>query len=85
MVIDVKGARSVKKKYPEATTIFIQPSNIDELKTRMKKSNFSEHDMGVRLRTALSEMNASDEFNHVVINKEGHIKQAIQKVVEIVQ
>lgn len=85
LVIDVKGAKSVKEKYPDAKTIFIQPSNIDDLKKRMEKSNFSEHDMGVRLRTALTEMETSDEFDYVVINKEGHLKQAINKVTNIIK
>lgn len=35
--IDVKGAKSVKRKFPEAVIIFLKPPNQEELARRLKK------------------------------------------------
>ncbi|MDR1925466.1 MAG: guanylate kinase [Planctomycetaceae bacterium] len=67
--IDVKGAMSVKKQFPDAITIFVEPPNIDTLKERLRgRGTESDEAMQNRLNTAIEELNHAHEFQKRIVN-----------------
>ncbi|MBM3248584.1 MAG: guanylate kinase [Candidatus Omnitrophica bacterium] len=67
--IDVKGARVVKKLYPEACGIFIMPPSGGALKQRLhKRSTESKQSMLRRLKLAKWEIGFAKKYDYVIIN-----------------
>lgn len=81
--IDVKGALSLKKLYPQAILIFIKPPSLEELKNRLKhRKSESEEAIERRLKRIDYEYNESLNFDHIVIND--NLMQTIEKIEEII-
>ena len=69
--IEVQGARQVRAAMPEAVLIFIAPPNPAALRERLEgRGTDSPEAIARRLRTAEIELEAQDEFPHVVVNDE---------------
>ncbi len=68
--IDVQGAAILRQKgQPEATHIFISPPNLVELERRLRgRGTESEKVIKVRLKNAVTEMNAAAAYEYLVIN-----------------
>ena len=81
---DVQGAASIKKLAPEAVFIFLGPPSMEELGERLRQRMSESPDaLAVRLKTAESEMREATEFDHVVINRQGRLDEAIEEIEEI--
>ena len=75
LVIDVQGAEEVRRKMPEATTVFILPPSFASLEERLRRRCHAENhndeaDLAVRLATAREEVVRSVEFDYVIVNEE---------------
>jgi guanylate kinase len=82
--IDVQGARQVKASRPETKTIFIAPPTWDDLVARLRgRGTESAEEQAIRLETARVELEAQDEFDHVVINDE--VARCAHEVLELMQ
>lgn len=68
LIIDVQGAKTIKKIYKNAVSIFIAPPNIKELKKRIAARNDGTQDIEVRLKTAEKELKQIKFYDYVVIN-----------------
>ena len=69
LVIEVQGALKVKKLMPDALFIFILPPSINELKERLPgRGTDSPESIEGRIRTALKEIDISDEYDYQIIN-----------------
>jgi guanylate kinase len=69
--VDVKGALSIKRIYPDSFTIFINPPSLEELVNRLKTRNTeSPEDFQKRIDRAKMELEQKDKFDYVVENKE---------------
>lgn len=68
LVIDVQGAKTVKKLYKEAVTIFITPPDFSELKKRIAARNDGTTDIKVRLESARKELKRIKFYDYLVIN-----------------
>jgi guanylate kinase len=69
--IEVQGARQVRAAMPEAVLIFIAPPHPAALRERLEgRGTDSPEAIARRLRTAEIELEAQDEFLHVVVNDE---------------
>jgi len=67
--IDLAGARQVRRAMPLARLVFLAPPSWDELVRRLTgRGTEDPEEQGRRLATARTEMEAADEFDHVVIN-----------------
>ncbi len=69
--IDVKGALSIKHKYPDAVLFFVMPPSFDELKNRLIKRNTeSSEDLQKRIDRAEMEMSFAEkkEFDYKIVN-----------------
>ena len=67
--IDVKGARDLRKVYPDAIMIFIVPSSQDELERRLKLRGLDDAEViGKRLIGAAKEIHEASEYQYVIVN-----------------
>jgi guanylate kinase len=82
--VDVKGALNIKKCYPEAILIFIEPPSIETIKQRLIQRNTeSEEDFIKRIERADLEMSYKDKFDYSVLNL--NLEEAINQVKEIIE
>jgi guanylate kinase len=69
MDVDVQGAETFKRKFPDAVSIFIVPPSIDELRRRViKRDGRVPSDLEVRMANATLELKRAGEFDFQVIN-----------------
>lgn len=67
--IDVQGAENVRKKIPEAVSIFILPPSFEVLKQRLTaRATEKQEDLELRLTNAKGEVERFSEFEYIVIN-----------------
>jgi guanylate kinase len=85
MRVDVQGARTLRRLVPEAVFIFLIPASEEELVRRLRaRSTEDEKDLELRLAIAREEMKSLEEFDYVVINADGRLDEAVQKVMAII-
>ena len=83
LVIDVQGARQVRRRGAETTAIFVMPPSFDVLERRLRgRSKDSEEAMQRRLRVARQEVAAFAEYDFLVINDE--LSAAVDRLRSIV-
>ena len=81
--IDVQGAETVKKAYPEATFVFILPPSRRELERRLKERRTDDSaEMAKRLKNALGELWAARSYNYVIVNDD--IERAMSELESII-
>ena len=67
--IDVQGARLIRSSVPEAVLVFVLPPSADALLARLTGRGTEQGaQVARRLRTAVDELKAVAEFDHVVVN-----------------
>lgn len=81
MTIDVKGARSVKRIFPEAVTVFLLPPDLKTLVQRLKGRGEKPENVAIRLETARSEIKVASRFDYLVINDK--LPEAVREVAAI--
>jgi guanylate kinase len=82
--IEVQGARQVRDSLPEAVQIFIAPPHEEALRARLVgRGDTAPEDMEERLQTARTELEARDEFAHVVVND--RLEDAVEELTRIVR
>ncbi len=68
--LDVQGAESFKKIFPDATYIFIVPPSWQELEKRLVGREKRKDDrIKNRLHTARSELKAFEMYDYIVVNR----------------
>jgi guanylate kinase len=71
LVIDVQGARQVRRHQPSVASVFVLPPSFDVLESRLRgRSQDTEEQMRRRLETARREVAAVPEYDYVVVNDE---------------
>lgn len=84
MRLDVQGAATVRRKVPQALTIFLAPPSLDALLHRLhRRASDSPQQRQERLEMALAEMARLSEFDYLVVNEEGRLDDTVKCVVEI--
>jgi guanylate kinase len=82
--IDVQGALAVVERYPQAVTIFVHPSSIDELERRLRsRGTESEESIRRRLDTARREMDCADRYRYQVVNDD--VETAVREICDIIR
>ncbi|PIS11013.1 MAG: guanylate kinase [Bdellovibrio sp. CG10_big_fil_rev_8_21_14_0_10_47_8] len=84
MDVDVQGAETFRRKYPESKSIFILPPSIDELRRRViKRDGKVPADLEVRMTNAEKEIQFADKFDFQIVNDDFHTSYAkFKKIVE---
>ncbi len=81
--VDVHGARSIKKKYPEAVAIFVMTPSFEILEQRLRdRGTETESSLAIRLGSAKRELAQYDMFDYIVFNDE--IDVATREVLDII-
>jgi guanylate kinase len=69
--IDVQGADSIIKNFPDAVSIFILPPSFEVLKARLTARATETHEnLNLRLKNSFGEVQKFKEFQYIVINDE---------------
>lgn len=82
--IDVQGARTLVKKYPDSLTIFILPPSVEELRARLEaRDKGKTHNLELRIKNAEREIKEATFFTYSIINADLSKAYAeLKKVVE---
>lgn len=82
--IDVEGARSVLRQYPDAVSIFVHPGSMEELERRLRDRG-TENSAAIERRLAVArvEMDARELYRHEIINDD--LGQAVLAVCRLLQ
>ncbi|MBI2845342.1 MAG: guanylate kinase [Chloroflexi bacterium] len=84
--IDIQGAKTVKDLAPQGVFIFLAPSSMEELEARLRlRKTEAGADLERKIATAREEMKALPMFDYVVINRDGALEEAVEKVLAIIQ
>ncbi len=82
--VDVKGARSIKRRYPEALLVFLRPPTREVQSERLRQRGDDPADIERRLaRAADEERIAEQEFDAIVVNDD--LDRAVGEVATIVE
>jgi len=85
--VDVKGALSLKKIYPESILIFIDPPTVEVLVKRLKNRNTENPvDLQKRIDRAKMELSHKQDFDYIFVNDELHkvyisVKELIKEII----
>lgn len=83
--INVDGAATVRRIAPEAVFIFLAPASSEELRERLSlRRTESQAEIDTRLAVATSEMEQLDNFDYVVLNREGRLDEAVGQIRAII-
>lgn len=82
--IDIQGALSVKKIYPDGVFIFILPPSMEELRHRIeKRGTETEESLRTRFNSAYKEIAYVNEYEYAVVNDE--VDNAVSKIEFIIK
>ena len=83
LVIDVKGARQVKARAVDHTSIFVMPPSFQILEQRLRgRSKDTEEQMQRRLITAREEASSYADYDYVVVNDD--LEATVVRLQEII-
>jgi guanylate kinase len=81
---DVQGASTIRRLMPEAVLVFIAPASLEELEERIRtRGADDEAAVDRRLATARAEMARQGEFEYVIVNEQGRLDAAADRLEEI--
>ena len=83
--LDVKGAMSVKKLYPNnSLSIFVEPPSVEDLRLRLQKRGTDNNErINKRLERLESELTYKSNFDFHVINDD--LNQAVNEIMNIIK
>lgn len=68
--VDVNGAAQIRKKLPDAISVFIMPPSLAELKSRLSgRGTETAEAIEKRLAEALGEIRRAEEYDYIVVNE----------------
>ena len=84
LLIDVQGARQVRKSALPALFIFIAPPHEKALRERLReRGREAEDELTERLAEARREIQASSEYDHVVVNED--LARTVEEVESLIE
>ena len=84
--VDIQGTATIKRLVPDAVSIIIAPSSIEELRRRLvRRGTESNHVMEQRLASATAELERTGVFDHRVLNADGKLDEAVAAVEAIIE
>ena len=84
--VDVQGAKRIKELIPDVVLIFIKPEKTESLRKRLiERGVNTTTEMSTRLKTAEREIQTSNFFDFIIVNKDGNLQYAVKKVLDIIK
>ncbi len=82
--VDVQGAATIRSLVPQAVAIFLLAASEEEMVARLRGRKTEEPGMlSMRIATAREELRRLDEFDYVVVNRDGCLDDAVRQVLAI--
>jgi guanylate kinase len=86
MRVDVQGAATIRRLAPEAVLIFLTAESKDELVRRLKgRGTETPEQLAERVGKIEWEMSRMQEFDYVVVNREGELDRTVAQIAAIVE
>ncbi len=84
--VDVQGADTYRKLFPEALLIFLLPTNPEELIFRLRdRRTETEQSIALRMATTRKELEYLPIFDYIVFNPAGKLDEAVDNIEAIIQ
>jgi guanylate kinase len=84
--IDVQGAAQVKQRLPDAVFVFLAPPSLKVLEERLRGRNTeSPEQLAIRIGDATREMAALPNYDYCVVNHEGRLSEAVDRLAAIIE
>jgi guanylate kinase len=82
--LDVQGAATIRRLYPEAILVFLVPNSKEEWYDRLcdRKSETPET-LKVRVDTAIKEIEQINIFDYIVLNAQDRLEAAVEDIIDI--
>lgn len=81
--IEVDGAQNVRRVFPDAVLIFIEPPSINDLRLRLLgRGSETEESIKSRLDRAIEELSFKDKYDYIIVNDK--LERAISDVENII-
>ena len=81
--LDLQGARQIKKRFPDSTSIFIVPPSLQTLRERLeKRSSYDGTDIDLRMTEAVQEIRECRNFDFLIVNDD--LRQAVREVEAVI-
>ena len=81
--IEVNGAEQIRKKFPDALSIFLMPPSKNELEKRIRnRGTENEESIIKRLERASFEIDSSKNFDHVITNLD--VEETVKTILEVI-
>ncbi len=85
MRLDVQGAATIRKLYPEALLIFLTTQDENELIERLQtRKTETPDELNLRIAMARKELNRVNEFDYVVVNRAGQLDDTVDTILAII-
>ena len=85
MRVDVQGAATLRRLLPGGVFVFLAPDEMRDLEGRLRERGMDERAVRLRLETAERELAQREQFDHVVVNVEGDLDGAVDRVLAIAE
>ncbi len=84
--VDVLGAMQLKQEFgDQVVLVFVEASDKNLLASRMRKrSEVSDEELNTRLRRVEFEHEFAEDYDYVIVNREGQVEASIQEMIDIV-
>jgi guanylate kinase len=81
--IDVKGALSIKRIYPDSHLVYIIPPSYQEIIRRLKnRKTETVKDLNKRIKRAKMELSQKDKFDYIIVNE--NLNKAISETLILI-
>lgn len=82
--IETVGALNMMKAFPDSISIFLAPPSYTVLEQRLRgRGTETEGDIQKRLSRAKEEIQISQHYKYIVLNRDGEMLRAAQKILDI--
>lgn len=85
MRVDVQGAATIRRLYPQALLIFLTTRDEEELVNRLRaRKSETADEINLRIAMARKELRRIKEFDYVVVNRDGHLDETVDTILAII-
>lgn len=86
MRVDVQGAATIRRICPDAVLVFLTTQSEEEMVSRLQaRQSESPEQLKLRIATARQELKRMDEFDYVVVNRQGQLDETVDTILAIIQ
>jgi len=86
MRVDVQGAARIRELAPDALLVFLTVQDEEEMITRLReRKSETPKELNLRIAAARQELKRMGEYDYVVVNRQGHLDEAVDTIAAIIK